>query len=397
MSSYVFEPATAPAASRTSHQAEEAVGTMPGTTSENGRTPIYDALKLPSMGRRKIPRREMVHLTSQLAIMIRSGVDVVSALESLIKQSNRPVTTEILEEIHHDVVSGVSFSAALAKHGDVFGPTYIASVTAGEASGRMADVLAQLTKLQRTEMRLVRSIRGMVAYPIVLATISMGVILALMIFVLPQFAEIFDQYDAPLPATTRALIAVSNELIYRCWLWIPLAIVGIWAVVYSFRWPPGRRFWDYVVLHVMPIREVTRALLIGRICRLMGLLLESGVPLLDTLGLVRLSVKNSFYVAMLKEIEQNVLSGSGLGKTLLHASFIPPSAAEMLLTAEKTGTLGSASDLIGEHYEEEGEEKMKSLLVVLEPAITVAMGAIVGFVVLSVALPMFDMANVVQQ
>ncbi len=397
MSSYVFEPARPPEKAMPGEHMGGAGRTGGTTSAEGSRTPLYDALKFSAMGRRKIPRREMVHLTSQLAIMIRSGVDVVSALESLIKQSNRTQTTEILEEIHHDVVSGVSFSAALAKHGDVFGPTYIASVTAGEASGRMADVLAQLTKLQRTEMRLIRNIRGMVAYPIVLATISSGVILALMIFVLPQFAEIFDQYDAPLPATTRALIGVSHELIYRCWLWIPLAALGLWTLFYSFRWPPGRRFWDYVVLHVMPIREVTRALLIGRVCRMMGLLIDSGVPLLDTLGLVRLSVKNSFYVEMLKEIEQNVLSGSGLGKTLLQAHFIPASAAEMLLTAEKTGTLGSAADLIGEHYEEEGEEKMKSLLVIMEPAITVVMGAIVGFVVLSVALPMFDMANVVQQ
>ena len=190
---------------------------------------------------------------------------------------------------------------------------------------------------------------------------------------------------------------MSHELTNRFWLWIPLVGLSIWAIFYSFRIPAGRRFWDYISIYIYPIRDVTRALLIGRVCRLLGLLIQSGVPLMESLGLVRCAVGNSYYRDMLREIEQCVLCGGGLGKTLLEASFIPASAAEMLLTAEKTGTLGSASQLIGEHYEEEGEEKMKSLLVVMEPAITVIMGAIVGFVVLSVALPMFDMVNVVQK
>ena len=130
---------------------------------------------------------------------------------------------------------------------------------------------------------------------------------------------------------------------------------------------------------------------------MLGLLIESGVPLLESLVLVKNSLRNSLYHAMFSELEQNVLSGRGLGTTLVESEFIPPSAAEMVLTAERTGSLGSVTKLIGEYFEEEGEEKLRGLIVIVEPAITVLMGIIVAFVVLAVALPMFDLATFAQK
>lgn len=347
--------------------------------------------------KRKISKKELVHITSQIAIMTQSGVDIVSAISSLIKQTKTPDAKAVLTQIHSDVTSGHTFSRALAVHNEVFGNSFVASVTAGEASGRMSEILAELAKLNRNELRMIRSLKTMAAYPIVLVCVSLTVIASLLFFVLPQFAKIFSDFDTPLPLITQILIGFSEQMVARFYIWVPLAIALVFGTRYYLRTPMGKRVWDFVMLNAFVLKEATRTLLIGRVCRLLGLLLNSGVPLLESLQLVRGAVNNSYYRDMLTEIEKNVLSGKGLGKTLHNSPYVPDSAAEMILTAEKTGTLGDATQLIGEHFEEEGEEKMRGMIVVLEPAITVVMGAVVAFVVLAVALPMFDLANVVQK
>ncbi len=347
----------------------------------------------PRLANKKLKRRDLANITSQLAIMLRSGVDVTSALKSLARQSRNPTQREILEAIHNDLLGGKSFSAALKPYSHVFGETYIASATAGEASGRMPDVLQQLAHLQRGELRLRNTIRTLLAYPVLLASVSSLVLSALVLFVLPQFAKIFEQFEMPLPVITQMLLGVSLELRGRFWLWGPLfllVIVGTFASRFS---TTGRRLWDKGMLNVFLIRDVTRALLIGRVCRLMGLMLDSGVPLLESLRLARSSVGNSLYRELFSELESNVLNGRGLGDALIHSEFIPSSAAEMVLTAERTGNLGAVTQLIGEHFEDEGEAKLREIVTFLEPAITVIMGAVVAVVVLAVMLPMFDIAT----
>lgn len=347
--------------------------------------------------KRKIPKKELVHLTSQIAIMTQSGVDIVSALSSLIKQTKTPDTKVVLSDIHEKVVAGNTFSSALSKHNEVFGESFVASVCAAEASGRMSEVLAELAMLHRNELRMRRSIKTMAAYPIVLIFVSLSVISALLFFVLPQFAKIFNDFDTPLPWITQFLIVLSEQMVSKFWIWVPALVVSIFGVRRYLKTDSGKRVLDYSMLNLPVLGQITRLLLVGRVCRLLGLLIDSGVTLLESFRLVRTSVSNVFYQDLLLEIEQNVLSGSGLGNTLHASHYVPDSAAEMILTAEKTGTLGTATQLIGDHYVEEGEEKLRGMISVMEPVITVIMGAVVAFVVLAVALPMFDLANVVQQ
>lgn len=344
----------------------------------------------------KVSQRDLAEITSQLAIMIRSGVDVTTSLETLARQCRRPALKAILQDVHADVTGGRSFSEALRRYMNVFGETYIAAATAGEASGRLPEVLGHLSNLQRSELRLRSTVRTLLAYPVVLASVSAVVILGLVLFVLPQFASIFEQFDTPLPVLTRVLLAIADEVRGRYWLWGPLpivAFVGLLALRFS---ATGRRFWDRFVLSAVLVRDVTRALLIGRVCRLLGIMIESGVPLLECLQLVRSAVKNSLYRELFGQLEQDVLNGRGLGRSLIDSAFVPPGAAEMMVTAERTGTMGPVMQLIGQHYEEEGESKLRELVTILEPAITCVMGVVVAFVVLSVMLPMFDLASLAQ-
>ncbi|MBI2481216.1 MAG: type II secretion system F family protein, partial [Planctomycetia bacterium] len=288
----------------------------------------------------KVKRIELVDMTSQMAIMTRAGVDIASALESLVRQCTSPLLQSILEEVHESVLGGKAVSESLANYGHVFDETYVAAVAAGEATGRLPEVLGQLANLLRNDLRLRNSVRTMLAYPILLSSVSGLVLLALILFVLPKFAEIFADFDAPLPVVTQFLITVSSELRTRLWLWGPL-VLGCLAGAYMFKHSStGRLMWDRVSLNAPIISKVTRALLIGRVCRLLGIMIDSGVPLLESLRLAGASVKNSLYKELFVELEDDVMNGRGLSKALLASEFIPGSAAEMVVTAEKTGTLG---------------------------------------------------------
>jgi type II secretory pathway component PulF len=350
----------------------------------------------PSAIHGKVNRKDLIAMTSQLAIMIRSGVDVTSALQSLVRQQKSPVFRAILAEVHDTVLAGTSLSDALSRYPRTFNGTYVASVAAGEASGQLSEVLAQLAALLRSQMKLANSVRTMMAYPVMLSGISGLVLLALLLFVLPKFETIFADFDATLPAITRLLLAISAELRHRFWLWGPAMLGWVTGAVFFLRSQTGRRLWDRAVLHLYVLRDVTRCLLIGRTCRLLGIMIDSGVPLLKSLELARNSVKNSLYRGLFDRLEEDVINGRGLANALLESEFIPGGAAEMVVTAERTGTLGSVTRMIGEHYEEEGEARLKELVAVAEPAITVVMGLLVAVIVMSVMLPLFDLSSAVK-
>jgi type II secretory pathway component PulF len=237
------------------------------------------------------------------------------------------------------------------------------------------------------------TVRTLLAYPVLLASVSLLVVIGLVTFVLPKFVDIFSQFDVTLPAITRVVVAVSDLLRQHVYVWLPIVLAGLVGLIISRNIESGRRRWDYAMLNAPVIRDITRAFYIGRTFRLLGLMIESGVPLLEGLRLTRNSVRNVLYRRLFDELEDSILNGRGLASSLINAGFVPPVAAEMVLTAERTGTLGMVTELMGEHYEEEGESKLRELATILEPLIIVAMGIIVATIVMAVMLPMFDIAT----
>ena len=347
--------------------------------------------------RAKINRTELADMTAQLAIMTRSGVDITTALHSLARQCRRPALAGVLTDVRDAVVGGATFSQALAQYEHAFGPSYVATVSAGEASGKMSHVLGQLAQLQRSELRMARTVRSLMSYPVLLASVSSLVIAALILFVLPQFADIFEQYETPLPVLTQILIGFAAELRVRWFLYLPLAMMAVSVLAAVKFSAAGRRIWDWATVHAWLIRDVSRTLLVGRACRLIGLMIESGVPVLQSLRLARQAIGNSLYVELFAQLEDEVINGRGLATALNAAEIVPPSASEMIATAERSGKLGEVTRLVGEHFEEEGEAKLRQIVAVLEPIITVGMGVIVAIVVLAVMLPMFDLATFAQR
>ena len=343
--------------------------------------------------RRSVRKLEVAEVTAQLAIMIKSGVDIASALSSLASQSQRPALASVLREVRESVLSGSSFSEALKQHPTVFDPTFVATVAAGEASGRMSEVLQQLAGMQKNEIRRVREFRALLTYPVLLMMVSSSVLGGLVLFVLPRFTQIFAQYDMPLPVLTQFLLALAEELRTRWWVWGPLAAS---AIVGFFTWrssSKGRSSLDRFWIQGPVVGQICCSLYIGGTCRLLGLMLDNGVTLLESLRLTRQAIGNTHYKTLLRDLEEAVVNGQGLAEVLRQSGSVPASAKEMLITAENTGNLNEVTGLLGEYYEEESEAKLRQLVAILEPLITVVMGVIVAIVVLAVMLPVFNLST----
>jgi type II secretory pathway component PulF len=350
-----------------------------------------------NVGRGRVTNRDLLALTSQLAIMTKAGVDLAGALKSVAEHTVKPSLKRTIVAVHRDVESGASVSQALQRHVHIFGEAYVASVAAGETAGRLPDVLHRLSGMLRSEMRLRNRVRTLMAYPLVLSTVSFSVLCGLVFFVLPTFAGIFGDYEIPLPVLTQILIDVSSEMRARFFIYIPLAIMAIVALIVFKRSAVGRRLWDAVLLNTVVIREASRTLLAGRAFLLLGIMLESGVPLLESLRMTRAAMRNIYFREMFDVLENDILNGRGMGDTLARTSFLPPAAAQMIRTGEKTGSLAMVTQTLGEYYEEEGEVKLRELATILEPAIIIVMGLVVATIVLSVMLPMFDFATLANQ
>ncbi|MEO0529826.1 MAG: type II secretion system F family protein [Planctomycetota bacterium] len=345
----------------------------------------------------RVPAQERVNFTSQLAMMTAAGVSVSGALKSIIRQCTRPAFKTILESIQDDVLGGSSLSSALKKHPKLFDGAYVATVAAGEASGSMQEVLTQLAELQRAELRLKRTLRGMLVYPVLLTVVSFSVIMTLVIFVLPRFASIFDQYDIALPMITQVLMGAAEELRGRWWFWGPLAGAAAAGAIAARTTTAGRELVDKALLRSPGLKKVTQTLIGARVCRLLGLLVASGVPLIDCLRLLREAISNCLFHDLTVELEDAVTNGGSLSEALEGNEVLPGSAAEMIATAEKTGRLGEVSLMMGSHYEEEGQALARQLISVIEPLVTIVMGGVVAVVVLAVMLPVFDIATLAQR
>jgi type IV pilus assembly protein PilC len=342
---------------------------------------------------RRINKTDILLLTSQLSIMNQAGLDLAESLQSLSEQCPNAAMRRVLKQVHSDVSAGMGISESLRKHSEVFGKAYVASIAAGEASGSLGEVLQRMVELLDHEIRLRATLRSVLAYPAVLCCVAVLVISALVFIVLPQFGEVFEGLDDPPPAHTQLLLDGARLLRDHILLFGIAAITGLAAAVRYWKSDTATRFRDGFLLNSRLPGSAMRSLLTGRSFRLLGTMLQSGIPLLEALRLCRESVRNWMFQRMFDGMEQNVMNGRGIGEVLAASPFIPQGAAQMIVTAERTGRLGSVMVTIGEFYEKDGEQQVRDLTKLLEPLIIVVMGAIVGGVVMAVMLPLLDIST----
>lgn len=365
----------------------------PRAESTQARTVSAAGNAAPQMRSRRIRQSDVLMLTSQLAIMCQSGLDLAEALRSVADDCRHLQLKRVLDAVYADVSNGAPLSSALARHEEVFGKAYVASIAAAESSGTMTDVLSRLADLLRSEIRLRSSITSILAYPVALVGVTGLVLVALVFFVLPQFGTVFTNMNKPAPPITQMLLSGASFLRAHVAVLAGTAVMAGIAGVRIARTELARRYWDGFILNFALFREAARALIAGRSFRLLGTMLQSGVPLLESVRLCRSSVRNVHLQSLFDAMEHDVVGGLGIGERVRAAEILPPGVAQMVSTAERTGRLGMVLEMVGSYYEEDGERRLRQVVKILEPVVIVVMGVVVAGVVLSVMLPLLDVST----
>jgi type II secretory pathway component PulF len=345
------------------------------------------------VGSSRVKTSDLIVAFSQLSIMCQSGDDLAEALKTVATQCSSPNLQRVLLATYQDVSQGVKFSVALTKYPHVFSESMVAALAAGEQAGRVVDVLERTTRMLRKDQNLKSSVLAMLMYPAVLCSITFVVICSMLFFVLPQFATVFRDMDRPVPPLTSILLAVGEGLRQQ---WIPIAIAAgtLIGLGITFRQHPRvQHAIDSFVLNALIVKDSIRALITGRTFRLLGTMLENGVPLLDSVRLCRKATRNVLFQELFATVEHEILQGEGMSQTLMNASFLPAGAAHMISTGERTGKLPKVLQSVGEYFEDEGERRLRTIVKMLEPAIIIGLGGVVAVVVLSIILPLLDVTT----
>lgn len=339
-------------------------------------------------------RNAVPTLVRRLALMLRAGMDLGSALEALERGAADDAIRALIADVRKRVNSGVSFAAALQARPDIFPAPLIASAVAAEASGQLGTALEQTARALEEERRLRKTVRGLLIYPCALLALSVLVVVALLVFVLPRFREIFESAGVPLPLTTRLLLAVSDFVVTHPWMVAGSLFAILVCTALGFQHPALRSAVRETLTRLPLVGRVLTEIALGRIFHSLGSMLQNGVPLLEALNLTMRSTDTPRLADLLKDVIESVTSGAGIAGPLRKNPLCPPETAEIVATAERSGALAWALCFVGQIHQEEGESKLRTYVRLLEPCLIIFLGLVVALIVSSVMLPLFDLSRV---
>jgi type II secretory pathway component PulF len=341
--------------------------------------------------------RYLAMFSRQLQVLVSSGTPLVQALSAIERQAEDPQWQSVLVTLRTRVEEGSPLSEGMRQHTNVFDPVAISLVSAGEASGDMSAMLERMAQLCRKQLQLRTAVTGALVYPCLLIAMGVCVTITMLVFVLPRFADLFAQLDSPLPPTTKFLMALSSLLINYWWAIVP-ALVGVgFAGRAWFRSEAGRLACETNLLRLPKVGVLIRSLLTAQLARMLGTLLESRVTLIDALKLTKDAVTHSRYLALLTAAEDAVGRGEPISLVLAESELISPSVQEAIRTGEQSGRLGTPLLQMADFLDEENDTIVKSITRLLEPLILITLGVLVGFIAMSVFLPLFDLVSSTQQ
>lgn len=340
--------------------------------------------------------KEVVGFTNQLAVMIKAGISIRAALEGISEQTEHPKFKTMLISIKKDVESGKPFSEALTKYKTTFSPLYINMVKASELSGSFGQMLDRICEYLNSQLETRSMVIGAMVYPTVIAVMAMGTTCFLLVFVVPQFVGIFQGKEHLLPLPTKCLLALSHFMQSFWYLILLAAGAGIWAFLTIIRTDWGRLWWDKVKLTVPIFKRMFRALYITRSLHTMGELVNAGVPMLDTLAITADISGNTLYRRMWRAVYASVKQGKKIAHPLQKSALLPRAVVQMISAGEESGKLGETLDSVSKFYHKELKSTIKAVTSLIEPLMIIAMGGVVGFIAMSIILPIFKMSALVK-
>ena len=340
--------------------------------------------------------RDIQNFTSQLAVMIRAGISLRAAIEGIADQATNPKFKAMLVQMKKDVESGKQFSDALMRYPKSFSPLYVNMVKASELSGGFAKMLDRIAGYLTDQIETSAMVKGAMIYPGIIGTLAVGTTVFLLTFVLPRFMVIFQGKEQALPAPTRLLLALSNFMRGYWYVIILGGGAGIWGFMMMLKTEWGRIWWDKVKLTVPLFKKLFRALYISRSLHTMGQLINAGVPMLDTISITADISGNVLYKRMWRAVYAAVKQGKKISAPLGKSPLLPRAVVQMINAGEESGKLGEVLDEVSTFYSRELRLVIKSVTAMIEPLMIVIMGGMVGFIAMSIILPIFKLSQLVK-
>ncbi len=339
--------------------------------------------------------KDILNFTTQLSVMVRAGISLPEDLDSIASQVVNTKFKAVIIDLKEDIEAGQSFSQALQAHSNVFSSLYINMIAAAEVSGSLGSMLDRLSEYLDQEAETRSQVKAAMVYPIIIATMAIGSTIFLLTFVLPKFIAIFAGKEHLLPTPTKIILGMSNFIRGYWYYLIPAVCAGVWGLWFYINTKQGREVWDMVKLKMPLMRKLCSSLYITRSLHTMGVLFNAGVPILDILTITSQIAGNVHFKKLWQKVHDNVREGKKIADTLSDCKLIPGGVAQMLRSGEESGTMGEVLEDVSNYYSRELQTTIKMVTSMIEPIMIVVMGLIVGFIAMSVILPIFKMSSIV--
>ncbi len=337
--------------------------------------------------------KDVYTFTNQLAVMIRAGINIRNAIADIGSQVENAKFKAMIQQIKEDVEAGKPFSEALAKYPKTFPPLYVNMVRAAELSGNLAHMLSRISATLAAQVETRSMVKGAMVYPAILGILAVSATVFLLTWVLPKFSGVFKGKEQHLPKPTKMLMGLSWFL--RTYWQVILGVIAALAIAFRFaiKTPTGGYYWDRTKLKLPLFKRMFRAMYIARGLQTMGELVNAGVPMLETLQITADVSGNRVYSDMWEDVKNAVKEGSKIADPLSRHAILPRNVIQMIAAGEESGNLGEVLTEVSQFYHRELKDTIKAVTSMLEPVMIVFMGVVVGFIAMSIILPVFKMSS----
>lgn len=338
--------------------------------------------------------RDVALMTRQLASLVKANIPLVQALNALVAQTENQRLRVVLRQVMEDVNEGSSLAKATGKHANVFDNISVNMIEAGESSGNLSLVLLRLADLKEAQMRLRSKIVSAMTYPALMMGVAGFLMIAIFTFVIPKLTKIFDSMNKPIPPTTKFLMILSDFIVNYWWLIGIAGFVGVGFFRSYISSKKGAPKWDAFKLRVPVVGPLVRMIAVTRFSSTMATLLSSGVPILTSMNIAKNLVGNIPIAKAIGDARENITEGQSIAEPLRKSGEFPPLMIHMVSIGEKTGELPDMLKNVAETYEEQVDTRITGMTALLEPAMIIGMGIAVGFIVISVFIPLLSISDI---
>lgn len=357
---------------------------------QGGATPYKVSVAPSALG---LSLKTLALFTRQMAMLLRAGSGVVPAMTAIRKHLKKPAHAALVDKLIVELEEGNTLAETFRKYPRTFDPTYCAIIQAGEASATLPDMFDRLSGMVGARRAMRNKLIGSMAYPALLIFMSIKIMLVLLFFVLPRFAGMFDTLGAEIPGSTKMMLDTAQFARSYWWAFALMVLALVGTALWAFQTTPGRLWVENAKTEVPVLGPLIRKLMQAQVFRTMGLLLQCRVGVLDTLELARAATTNGRFKRLFERLEEEVTSGGQLSTAFEESGMIDPAMCQAVRTGEESGNLGGAISYCADILDESNTELIRVVSKLIEPAILIGMGAVVGLVAVSLFMPLFDLTS----